>query len=87
MKDPENYGVAEFDSKGNIIKLVEKPKKPKSNYAITGLYFYDNTVVERARQLEVSDRDEIEITDLNNSYIRGANTNLAHFELCTSSYF
>ena len=56
VKDPENYGVAEFNSKGNVIKLAEKPKKPKSNYAITGLYFYDNQVLDIAEKLKPSSR-------------------------------
>ena len=70
VKDPENYGVAEFDSKGNIIKLVEKPKKPKSNYAITGLYFYDNQVLDIAAKLKPSNRGELEITDVNKAYLK-----------------
>ena len=70
VKDPENYGVAEFDSKGNIIKLVEKPKKPKSNYAITGLYFYDNQVLDIAAKLKPSNRGELEITDINKAYLK-----------------
>jgi len=70
VKDPENYGVAEFDSKGNVIKLAEKPKKPKSNYAITGLYFYDNQVLDIAAKLKPSSRGELEITDINKAYLK-----------------
>jgi glucose-1-phosphate thymidylyltransferase len=70
VKDPENYGVAEFNPKGNVIKLVEKPKKPKSNYAITGLYFYDNQVLDIAANLKPSNRGELEITDVNKVYLK-----------------
>ena len=70
VKDPENYGVAEFDSKGNVVKLAEKPKKPKSNYAITGLYFYDNQVLDIAAKLKPSSRGELEITDINKTYLK-----------------
>ena len=70
VKDPANYGVAEFNSKGNVIKLVEKPKKPKSNYAITGLYFYDNQVLDIAANLKPSKRGELEITDVNKVYLK-----------------
>jgi len=68
--DPERYGVVEFDSKGKAISLEEKPKQPKSNYAVPGLYFYDNTVVQIARDLKPSPRGELEITDLNSEYLR-----------------
>ncbi|OGQ07232.1 MAG: glucose-1-phosphate thymidylyltransferase [Deltaproteobacteria bacterium RIFCSPLOWO2_12_FULL_40_28] len=70
VADPEQYGVAEFDKAGNIIGLEEKPKKPKSNYAITGLYFYDNEVISIAKNLKPSGRGEYEITDVNNEYLR-----------------
>jgi len=70
VKDPENYGVAEFNSKGNVVKLAEKPKKPKSNYAITGLYFYDNQVLDIAAKLKPSSRGELEITDVNKVYLK-----------------
>lgn len=69
VKDPERYGVAGFDKHGNVTSLEEKPKNPKSNYAITGLYFYDNDVVEIAKQVRPSDRGELEITDVNNTYL------------------
>lgn len=69
VKDPERYGVAEFDSKGNVLSLEEKPKQPKSNYAVTGLYFYSNDVVKKAKSLKPSPRGELEITDLNRLYL------------------
>ncbi|PIR00829.1 MAG: glucose-1-phosphate thymidylyltransferase [Nitrospinae bacterium CG11_big_fil_rev_8_21_14_0_20_45_15] len=69
VRDPELYGVAEFDDEGNVIRIREKPKDPQSNYAITGLYFYDYKVVEFAEQLKPSDRGELEITDLNRVYL------------------
>ena len=70
VQDPERYGVVEFDAKGRALKLVEKPKKPKSRYAVTGLYFYDNSVVKLARSLKPSARGELEITDLNMLYLQ-----------------
>ena len=69
VHDPERYGVAEFDASGRVISLEEKPAEPKSNYAVTGLYFYDNQVVELARNLKHSPRGELEITDLNRLYL------------------
>ncbi|MBC8440461.1 MAG: glucose-1-phosphate thymidylyltransferase RfbA [Deltaproteobacteria bacterium] len=69
VKDPQRYGVAGFDDKGNVTSLEEKPAVPKSNYAVTGLYFYDNDVVDIARQIKPSDRGELEITDVNNTYL------------------
>ena len=69
VSDPERYGVVEFDSKGIAYNIEEKPKNPKSKFAITGLYFYDNTVVEKAKKIKPSDRGELEITDLNKIYM------------------
>lgn len=70
VNDPERYGVAEFDSNKKVIDLEEKPQKPKSNYAVTGLYFYSNDVVEKAKKLKPSKRGEYEITDLNNIFLK-----------------
>ena len=70
VKDPERYGVVDFDSSGNVIGIEEKPKKPKSSYAVPGLYFYDNEVIEVAKSLKPSERGELEITDVNLSYLR-----------------
>ncbi len=70
VHDPHRYGVAEFDIDLNVISLEEKPKTPKSNFAITGLYFYDNDVVKLAKKIKLSDRGELEITDLNKEYLK-----------------
>ncbi len=70
VHDPERYGVVEFDNAGKAISIEEKPKAPRSTYAITGLYFYDNQVVDFAKQLKPSRRNELEITDLNNLYLQ-----------------
>ena len=69
VRDPERYGVVEFDNQGKVLSLEEKPTKPLSRFAVTGLYFYDSSVVDRARHVQPSARGELEITDLNRSYL------------------
>ena len=78
VKDPRAYGVVEFNETGTVVSIEEKPKAPKSNYAVPGLYFYDNSVVQRAKNLEPSARGEYEITDLNKGYL---NEGLLHVKL------
>ena len=76
VHDPERYGVAEFDAQGKVLSLEEKPRSPKSSYAVTGLYFYDNQVVELAKSLRPSARGELEITDLNRLYLEQGQLNV-----------
>ncbi len=78
VRDPERYGVVDFDSEGRVVGIEEKPEHPQSNYAVTGLYFYDNRVIDIARKLEPSARGELEITDVNVVYLR---SNALHVEL------
>ncbi len=76
VQDPERYGVAEFDAQGQVLSLEEKPVQPKSNYAVTGLYFYDSQVVDLAKSLQPSPRGELEITDLNRLYLEQGQLNV-----------
>ncbi|MCO6526726.1 glucose-1-phosphate thymidylyltransferase RfbA [Snodgrassella sp.] len=76
VNDPDRFGVVEFSSDGKVLSIEEKPIQPKSNYAVTGLYFYDNQVVEMAKQLRPSVRSELEITDINNFYLRQQQLNV-----------
>src|SRR5690606_1811912 len=76
VEDPERYGVAAFDEQGKVLAIEEKPKVPKSNYAIVGLYFYPNSVIDYAKQVEPSERGELEITSINQKYLNANNLQL-----------
>jgi glucose-1-phosphate thymidylyltransferase len=76
VQDPERYGVAEFDGDGKVLSLEEKPEQPKSNHAVVGLYFYPNSVVEKAKKVEPSDRGELEITSVNKAYLNDGKLHL-----------
>jgi glucose-1-phosphate thymidylyltransferase len=84
VADPSNYGVVEIDSQSKVRSLEEKPKSPKSKYAVPGLYFYDESVIARARELRPSSRGELEITDLNNSYLQDGKLNVIILERGTA---
>ncbi|HPW99101.1 MAG TPA: glucose-1-phosphate thymidylyltransferase RfbA [Flavobacterium sp.] len=73
VHDPERYGVVDFDKQGNVLSIEEKPEKPKSNYAVPGIYFYDNSVIEVAANIKPSHRGELEITDVNKEYLKRGN--------------
>ena len=79
VKDPQRYGVAEFDGEGRLTAIIEKPQRPKSSYAVTGLYIYDNEVLDIAAQLKPSARNELEITDVNTEYLRRGMLRLIRF--------
>ena len=76
VNDPERYGVLEIDNKGRVLSIEEKPKSPKSRYAITGLYYYDNMIIEYAKSLKFSSRNELEISDINKLYLKEGNLNV-----------
>ena len=77
VHDPERYGVVDFDDSGRVLSIEEKPSKPKSNYAVPGIYFYDNQVVQIAKEIQPSSRGELEITDINNTYLQQGKLNVS----------
>ena len=83
VNDPERYGVVDFDDKGNVLSIEEKPEKPKSNYAVSGLYFYPNDVIKKAKNIKPSERGELEITDLNKIFL---NDNRLSVEIMDSGF-
>ncbi|MBT6691481.1 NTP transferase domain-containing protein [Candidatus Parcubacteria bacterium] len=89
VKDPHRFGVVEFDAQQNVLSIEEKPDKPKSNFAVTGLYIYDNSVINKAENLKPSARGELEITDLNNLYLKEGNLDVKiydHYWLDTGTF-
>lgn len=84
VSDPERYGVVEFDAKNNVVSIEEKPESPKSNYAVPGLYFYDNEVIEIAKNIQPSHRGELEITDVNKVYLEKGNLKVGVFDRGTA---
>ena len=77
VKDPERFGIVEFDEDNKVVSIEEKPEQPKSKYAVTGMYVYDNSVIKKAKELEPSKRGELEITDLNNLFLQEGNLDIA----------
>jgi glucose-1-phosphate thymidylyltransferase len=80
VPDPNRFGVVEFDKQGKVVSIEEKPKNPKSDFAVTGLYIYDNSVIDKAKNLKASDRGELEITDINNLYLKEGTLDVKTYE-------